>query len=91
MAAHDENGRIPRNDRQAAAGRDLSSGLEFYSFRHPAGHRVAPERNQKLTCHGYDRDAPCATGKAADALTKPDAQGTSRLIAQPQPSELNEG
>src|SRR5260370_40516065 len=50
---------------------------------------VAPERDQQLARHGHNGDPPCAPGQRADALAEPLCQLAARLVAKPEPCELD--
>src|ERR1035437_6678188 len=50
---------------------------------------VAPERYQQFARHGYNGDPPCAPGQRADALSEPLCQLAARLVAKPEPCELD--
>ena len=98
-AANEENGRIPRIAADGyAAGRDSvlltprhRSCPDLDARRQQSGFRVAPQCDQQLTRHRDDGDAPCATLQGCRRAHGTKLQGASRLIAQPQPGELDEG
>src|ERR1700681_4822117 len=50
---------------------------------------VAPERDQQLARHSHNGDPPCAPGQRADALAEPLRQLAARLVAKPEPCELD--
>src|SRR5450759_3635901 len=50
---------------------------------------VAPERYQQFARHGYNGNPPCAPGQRADALSEPLCQLAARLVAKPEPCELD--
>lgn len=53
------------------------------------GFNIAPQRDQQLPGHGDNGDAPRAALQRADARAEPCSQRTVRLVAQPQPGELD--
>jgi hypothetical protein len=57
--------------------------------RYYPGLCVAPERDQQLARHGHNGDPPCAPGQRADALAEPLRQLAARLVAKPEPCELD--
>ncbi len=57
---------------------------------HPRSH-VFPECHQKLARNGDDQRLAQASTVAGDALMEPPAERGLRLVAQPQPRELEHG
>src|SRR5271166_5759596 len=98
LATNDEDGRAPRIavDGNAARGNPVGLGggagrrPDLDAVRHHAGLDVAPERDQQLSRHRHDGDPPRASLQRADALAEPGGERTVRLVAQPQPGELDE-
>src|SRR5271157_6215774 len=68
-----------------------SGGLEGGALGNDAGAGVAPQRDQQLAGERDDQRAPPAGVLAAGALGIPPAQGGARLVAPPQPGELDHG
>ena len=50
---------------------------------------VEAERDQQLARHGHNGDPPCAPGQRADPLAEPLCQLAARLVAKPEPCELD--
>src|SRR6478752_46018 len=95
-ATKEENGRAPR----IATGElpvaipvclcgDCCLRPDLGASRYYPGLCVAPERDQQLARHGHDGDPPCAPGQRADALAEPLCQLAARLVAKPEPCELD--
>src|SRR5580704_18862584 len=76
---------------RASPMRSGSGGLEGGSFGNDAGADVAPQRDQQLAGKRDDQRSPPAGVMAAGALRVPSAQGGARLMAPPQPGELDHG
>ena len=51
---------------------------------------IAPERDQKLACHRYDRDTSGPTFQIANPLVEPDSEFAFWLISQPKPCRLDQ-
>ena len=62
---------------------DLNAGRDDPSFD------IAPKCNQQFAGHCHNCDPPGAPGQCADALAKPLSQIAARLVAQPEPGELD--
>src|SRR5688500_4783184 len=67
------------------------SGLEGGAWRDDALGHVAPERNQELAGKRHDRDPADPPTPLPDACAEPDTQGGVRLMAEPEPGELDHG
>src|SRR4030095_11362064 len=62
--------------------------FEFRTLRYDPGLEEAPQRNEQLTRHRHNPNAPQTLSASAKALSKPTTQGTLRLIPQPTPGYL---
>src|SRR3954453_8360073 len=67
------------------------SRLEGGPLRDDALGRVAPEGHQELPGEGHDRDPADPPPSRPDPFPEPGAQGGVRLVAEPEPGELDHG
>src|SRR4051794_4149963 len=67
------------------------SGPDFDARRQHSGFHVAPQRDQQLPRQGDDGDPERAPLQGANALAEPSSERAARLVAQPQPGELDKG
>ena len=67
------------------------SGLEGGALRDDALGRIASERHQQLAGKRHDHDPTDPPTCLPDALPEPGAQGGVRLMAEPEPGELDQG
>ena len=75
---------------QLILSRGDGGGPDLDALRYDAGFDIAPQGDQQLPSHGDDGDPPRATLQCADTLAEPAGQRASRLVAQPQPGELDQ-
>src|SRR5215210_5385719 len=66
-------------------------GLEGGACWDDALGRIAPERDQELAGKRHDRDPADPSTPLPDAGAEPAAQGRVRLMAEPEPGELDHG
>src|SRR5216683_534268 len=67
-----------------------SSGRHCGAFDHDTGGYIFPERDQQLPRQRHDRRLAQAAAIKADSFVKPKGERRVRLIAQPQPRELDQ-
>jgi hypothetical protein len=65
-------------------------GLEHGTVRHQPAHQIAPQRHRQLAGERHDRNPPHPPLLGADPRLEPSTQRAVRLIAQPQPGELDQ-
>src|SRR5689334_556690 len=83
----------PRSSRFVASSRwppqRTRSDLQYGALRHNPDRHIAPQRDDQLARHRNQQDPAHPALAGANPLVEPARQGALRLVAQPQPGQLD--